>query len=233
MADYVIELGRIDGQVFQVSQVELGHKNELMRSELGRLYQLGQEGGGIFQTLLGFLGSGLGTLSDVVGFPLNLIGQGGSFVIKTIADLAKNVPLVGEFLSDILLAGNTLLQAGLKLPSETIAMLGNLLKSFNGLPEDKQKSLQDKSMQKLIDKAGETGQKQEMQNLLNQQKQAGSTAEVMGVVKKAAGVVAPLGGAAVTFLALQGVLGTGGALGAGAGALGVLLFGAYELGLFD
>jgi len=235
MADCVIEMGRIGSRTITIQESNLTRQRELFNHALGQLQQLGQDPvpgtstPGIFQTLLGFLGSGLGVLGDVVGFPLNLIGTGGDFIIRTLADLAKNVPIVGELISDILLAGNTLLQAGLSLPGATLAMLGNLLKSFSGLPKDEQDSLQKKSMEKIQAKANEAGQGEDLKKIQGMQV-AGAMPPAL---KVAAGVAAPLTGGAIAFLALRAVLGDGGAAAAGgaitAGGLGL----AYMLGAFD
>lgn len=239
MADLVIELaGAGGGRSCPVSVNELSRAQEIMRRDLGAIHDLAQAttppaGGGIFQTLLGFLGDGLGVLSDVVGFPLNLIGSGADYVIKAVADLAKNVPIVGSLISDILLAANTLLQVGLKLPSSTLSMVQTLLKSFNGLSGDKQKSLQDQSMEKLLGKAKESGQEGDLQQLFNQSKKDAATVSTEGILKKAAGVGVPLAVGTGAFFILQGLLGTAGGAGVG-GVLALLTgYGAYELGAFD
>ena len=227
MADQVIELGAGRFQIYDSALLaDAGRREKILQHELGvvlpRMFaQMGQEAPGIFQTLLGFLGDGLGVLGDVIGFPTGLIATGADFVITTIAELARNIPIVGELIADILQAGNTLLGAGLSLPSETLGILSTLLTSFRKLPEEKQKSLEDKSETKIEALAAQTGQERDVDQALNISNQQQEEKDEKALGQTIATIAAPVVGGIGLGAALLPALGPGGAVAAGVGIAGL------------
>lgn len=231
MADMVLELG--NGT--RLGEREIAAATRSISMAAGRMRTLGQdeEKPGIIQTLLGFVGDGIGLLGEGVGFPLGLIATGADFVINAIADVAREVPLVGTLIAEILVGANTIIGFGLKLPSEILGVISSLLTAFRKLPEDKQKELEKKAEDKIVEKARETGQQGDVEKVLKSQEDKETKTQENKTVNTALGIGIPVLAGAGLGTALAGPVGLGGgiALGLTAGGAGIglsALLGAFE-----
>lgn len=66
-------------------------------------------------------------LGNVIDVPAGWLAQGVDVVFNAISDLLKKVPVLGNFLAEILLLGGALVKFGLSLPGMALSGLSNLL----------------------------------------------------------------------------------------------------------
>lgn len=193
----------------------------------------GAEEGGFFEDIFGFFTDGMGVLGDVIGFPIGLIAEGSSTILNSLGSAVKEIPLVGQFVSDILTSGQSLLAGGLKLDPTSIGTIGTLLKVFGVLDEEEQKTLQRVSETKIVAKAAETNQAADITQLLALLKKSQGDQKEDKTLKTIAGVGVPVLVGGGLSAALIAELGTAGGIGVGVAATGAGLGLAALLGAFE
>lgn len=126
-AEELLELGRA------TYAVRYGHVPFLAnRPQLGRAQPVL---GDIFSDIGGFITGALGftlnTLGDLVNLPLGILSQGVDIAFTGIANLLDNVPIMGPFLAQILLLGNTAIKFALSIPGLALHGLGGILMNIS------------------------------------------------------------------------------------------------------
>jgi len=119
-AEELIELGRpLPIHVIARQPFFLGRAPR----QMGQLEFLGN--------VAGFLVDGLSflftTLGDLLDVPLKILSQGVDLVFNGVADLLRNIPIVGDLLAEILVLGGAIIKFALTIPGMVLREVGNVL----------------------------------------------------------------------------------------------------------
>lgn len=81
--------------------------------------------------IAGFLVDGLSfaftTLGNLLDVPLKVLSQGIDLVFNGVADLLRNIPIVGDVLAEVLVLGGAIIKFGLSIPGLVLREIGNVL----------------------------------------------------------------------------------------------------------
>jgi hypothetical protein len=89
----------------------------------------------------------LGNLLDV---PLKILSQGIDLVFNGVADLLRNIPIVGDLLAQVMVLGGAILKFGLSIPGMVLREAGNVL---GGIAKALKTEGTDGENQEKVDKA--------------------------------------------------------------------------------
>jgi hypothetical protein len=162
-AEELIELGRVPTAVLFRQPYFMGRPRRaplvangpaLAGPGLGILDILGSVAG----FLADGLGFALGTLGDLVDIPLGILSQGVDIAFNGVADLLRNIPIVGDLLAQILVLGGSLVKFGLSIPGLALHGLGNVMagigKALKGENSDAQNQEKvDDAKKDVVDRA--------------------------------------------------------------------------------
>lgn len=187
----------------------------------------------LFDSLLVVVETGLGSIADLVGFPLPLLAEGDPVVISTLTAIALDVPAVAQAISGVLTAGDVLRGAGLPLPREIVSSLDNLEVVFSGLPAERRSELGRASEQEILQKAAKTDQQSDVQQLLDAEKRKKAEKVRAGTLEAVAGIGIPVAAGGILTAVLADTVGIEGALAVGVIAAGIGTGISAILGAFD
>jgi hypothetical protein len=142
------------------------------RAELGQL-------GDVLGFFFNLLSDGVGLLAKIVGAPLDVIGSAATAVIDAMAGLVGKIPWVGDLLAQVLVVGKVIINAVLKIPETLLKALSNIIGSFAKLPADKQKSLTEGAVGKLVGLAKQRGLERQARQAFDQNPPTAGGADVL------------------------------------------------------
>lgn len=116
------------------------------RDQLGFIDILGNVAGFLIDGISWAL-TNLGNLLDV---PLKILSQGIDLVFNGVADLLRNIPIVGDLLAQIVVLGGSILKFGLSIPGMVLREAGNVL---GGIAKALKTEGTDGENQEKVDKA--------------------------------------------------------------------------------
>jgi hypothetical protein len=122
-AEELIELGRPLPLAIAARQPFFLGREPRPASGIGQLEFLGN--------VFGWIADGLAFLftkmADLIDIPLKIISQGVDLVFNGAADLLRNIPILGDFLAEILVLGGAVIKFALTIPGLVLREVGNLL----------------------------------------------------------------------------------------------------------
>lgn len=146
-AEELLELGRpLPLHIVSRQPFFMGRAPRSPGAELGQFEFLGNVAGFLIDGISWAL-TNLGNLLDV---PLKILTQGIDLVFNGMADLLRNIPIVGDILAGIVVLGGAILKFGLSIPGMVLREAGNLL---GGIAKALKTEKSDAETQKDIDGA--------------------------------------------------------------------------------
>lgn len=173
-AEELIELGNGKVGVDMDRRPFLSGRTKNVRLELCSAH-LGFNPLDLLADVAGYVADGLGfalnTLGDLVNIPLNILSSGVDVVFNGLAGLVGQVPILGDFLAQILVLGGSLVKFGLSIPGMLLHGLGNILggigKTLHGLFDEPENQRKVDAAKSDIVKQAPDAQKDAIKKVLN------------------------------------------------------------------